>query len=41
MTCGEIEINFTSATESVVKVDEFVDEEGTLCVGQGIAKPAQ
>ena len=41
MTCGEIEIIFTSATESVVTVNEFVDEEGTLCVGQGVAKPAQ
>ena len=41
MACGALEVIFTSATESVVTVNEFVDEEGTLCVGQAVAKPAQ
>ena len=41
MTCGALEVIFISATESVVSVDEYVDEEGTLCVGQGSATPAQ
>ena len=41
MTCGELAIIFISATESVVTVNEYVDDEGTLCVGQGGATPAQ
>ena len=36
-----VEIYFTSATDSVVVVYEYVDQDGTLCVGQGGATPAQ
>ena len=38
---GTVEILFISATQSVVAVNEYVDQEGTLCVGQGGATPAQ
>ena len=38
---GALEILFTSATESVLKVNAYTDQEGTFCVGQGSATPAQ
>jgi len=38
---GTVEILFTSATESVFTVNAYTDQEGTLCVGQGGATPAQ
>jgi len=38
---AQTEIYFTSATDSVVVVYEYVDQEGTLCVGQGGATPVQ
>jgi hypothetical protein len=36
-----VQILFNSATESVVKVAQFAGPDGTLCIGEGPATPAQ
>jgi hypothetical protein len=38
---AEAEIFFTSPTESIIAVYEYTNDEGTLCVGQGVVTPAQ